>query len=169
MAVRRRWHHHAVAAPALLGGLLVIGLLAALLPFDGAGARPRPETATTTRALDAPPMAGEPCRNTHDYPVKFVADTNGQLMAVFMLAGGVTSGSLDLSPTDVQLASTHDAYVTDVQLGSYESSTLTGSNGTLVCRLNPTFHFYCPTTNQMDRLCLTWVSRQGGDRVPGAT
>jgi hypothetical protein len=168
MAAPRRWQQHAVLAPALLGGLLVIGLLA-VLPFDGAGARPRPETATTTLAHDAPPMAGEPCRDTRHYPVKFVANANGQLMAAFMLAGGMTSGSLDLSPTDGQLAATHDAYVTDVQLGSYEPSTLTGSNGTLVCQLNPTFHFYCPATNQMDQLCLSWVSRQGSDHAPGET
>ena len=167
MAARRRWHH-VVLAPAMLGGLLVIGLLAAL-PFDGAGAHTRPKTATTTRPPDAQPAASEPCRNTRHYPVEFVVSTNGQLMAVFMLAAGTTSGSIALSPADAQLAATHDAYVTDVQLGSYEPSTLAGSDRTLVCVLNPTFHFYCPVTNQMDQLCLTWVSRLGSVRPPEET
>jgi len=148
---------------ALLGGLLLVGLLAAL-PFDEVGARPRAETATTTRPDDEPPIVGEPCRDTHHYSVKFVVDTDGRLSAVFMLAGGTTSGSIHLSPSDVRLAATHDAYVTDVQLGSYEPSTGAGP-GTLVCRLNPTFHFYCPVTDQMDQLCLTWVLPQGSHRT----
>jgi hypothetical protein len=169
MSGLRRSQSAALVSSTLVGGLLLISLLIAL-SVDGAGASRQLGTAAsqppTASIHDTPPRPGEPCRNTHYYAVKFVTDSNGQIRAVFMLAGGMTSGSLDLSAADAQLVANHDAYVADVQLGSYEPSDPAEPKSEPVCRLNPTYHFYCPATDALDQLCLTWVPRRSTASTP---
>ena len=128
-------------------------LLAAILaPMDGAGSPP------IGAVRHANPHLGEPCRKVYRYDVTFVTDTEGGARAVFAFAGGATMGSLPLSAADGGLIAGHDAYVADVRQGSYELSD--ARSGQLVCRLNPTFHFYCPATDALDLLCITWVERR---------
>jgi hypothetical protein len=111
-------------------------------------------SARTVLVRDDRPYLGESCLNLYAHPAVVVVDPGGDPDAVFTLAGGATSGRLPLSQDDVRLAATHDGYVIDAQLGSYEEL-----GGRLVCRLSPTFHFYCPDTDALDRACITWVAR----------
>lgn len=103
------------------------------------------------------PRAGDPCGAQRSYPVTFTADADGGMTAAFDFAGGAARGSLPLSARDAALAATHTASVTDVQLGSYEAS---GPRRVPVCRLDATFHFFCPATGALDQLCYTWIVRR---------
>lgn len=51
------------------------------------------------------------------------------------------------------------AYVSDVQLGSYELADPASPNGDVTCRLSASWHFYCPALDAIDRLCLTICSQ----------
>ena len=112
--------------------------------------------ANTQERLAAPSL-GDPCRNTFHYDVRFTNDTSGNARANFSFAGGETAGSFALSDLDAQKMSTLDAFVTDVQLGTYEPSVATDPNSPLTCQINPTFHFYCPATGNVDEFCYTWT------------
>ena len=81
------------------------------------------------------PSVGEECRMVHRYPVTFTDDVTGGWRATFAFAGGAARGSLPVSEDDATRIAGHTAYVTDVQLGSYERSTPNGTTSTLVCRL----------------------------------
>ena len=109
---------------------------------------------------DPRPRVGEPCRDLHSYAVQFTADADGRRAGVFAFAGGATSGSLPLTTEQAMLVADHRAYVTDVQLGSYEPIDNVDQSGRLTCRLDRTFHFYCPATDGLDQLCFTWVARR---------
>src|SRR5205807_204390 len=62
-----------------------------------------------------------------------------------------------LSVDDASMIGTHDAFVSDTQLGTYELSNQNDPNS-LQCVLDPTFHFYCPATGVVGPpLCFTWV------------
>lgn len=108
---------------------------------------------------DARPRLGQPCEELHYYRATLVVQAEGA-RAVFALAGGQTEGSLPLTPDQEDMMRSHDAYVADVQLGTFEPSSAGDAGSPLTCRLNPTYHFYCPADGAMDRLCLTWVGRQ---------
>ena len=60
---------------------------------------------------------------------------------------------------DVRLIRTSDAYVTDMQLGSYEASLPTGKFR-LRCDLDPRYQLYCPTTRTLGQLCYSWIRRR---------
>jgi hypothetical protein len=120
--------------------------------FDRSGLTPG-----TILMRDARPLPGEPCRNLYAHAADVVTGPDGIAAAVFTFAGGAATGRLPFSAEEVQLAATRQPYMTDVQLGSYEPA---GRSGVLSCQLNPTFHFYCPTTNALDSLCLVWVDRR---------
>jgi hypothetical protein len=51
---------------------------------------------------------------------------------------------------------THDAFVIEAQIGSYERSDPNDPNS-LTCVINPTLHFYCPgPPSRLDELCYQW-------------
>ncbi len=102
------------------------------------------------------PRVGDPCRNTYTHNVRFSEDTGGNPQAIFASFGGVTAGSRPLTALDGAMMGTHDAYVTDVQLGSYELSNPSDPNS-LICVLDPTYHYFCPGTGQLDELCYAWL------------
>jgi hypothetical protein len=111
-----------------------------------------------TTVRDPTPTLGEPCRNVFNYPVAFTEADSGAAMGIFNFAGGATSGNRALSPDDAAQIGTHDFYVTDVQLGSYEPSVATDPNSPLTCQINPTYFFYCPATRTVDQFCFTPVA-----------
>jgi hypothetical protein len=143
---------HGQAKPALLMGLAVLAGIASLSVLAGQ----RGPAAVTPR--DASPQTGEPCRSVHRYPVTLVEDAGGRARAVFAFAGGTAQGTLPLSSADVTRLRSYDAYVTDVQIGSYEPSP-TDPHHRPECLLNPTYHFLCPGTDTLDQLCFTWINR----------
>jgi hypothetical protein len=103
------------------------------------------------------PQLGDPCQNIYYHPVTFTEDTSpsGNPTAIFSILGNATTGRL--SVTDASMIGTHDAFVSDTQLGSYEPSNPNDPNSPLQCVLNPTFHFYCPATGVIGPpLCFTW-------------
>lgn len=104
-----------------------------------------------------PPSVGDRCRAERSYPVTFTVGPDGRVRAAFDFAGGAARGSLPLSTGDAQLAETHTASVTDVQLGTYEASR---PHAAPVCRVVPTVHFFCPATGALDQLCYTWAVRR---------
>ena len=110
------------------------------------------------------PHAGDPCTRIRYYRVSFTQDAAG-VRAVFRFAGGEAVGTFPLSADDAQLAASLDAYVADVQLGSYEFSQ-DAHHGELACRLDRTFHFYCRKSKAVDQFCYIWVPR---GRRPGAS
>jgi hypothetical protein len=123
----------------------------------------------TVMVRDADPRRGEPCRDLYYYRVTFVEEEGG-VSASFTFAGGVGQASFPLSPDQLAMIADHTAYVTDVQLGSYEPGGQTESRTGLACRINPTYHSYCTATRGLDQFCYTWVRRQaagGGGAVPG--
>ncbi len=149
--------------------------IAPALVFEAAGQeRPRPAAGTclgwTGRNFlagagpadvlvrDPAPHLGEPCEDLHYYLVAFIQDTP-QVRAVFSFAGGTARGSLPLSPNQARMIGSADAYVTDVQLGTYEPLVPNAGQSSLSCRLDPTYHLYCPSTHAVDQLCLTWIHR----------
>ncbi len=100
---------------------------------------------------------GEACQILQTYPVSFTMNANGELMAMFALAGGSARGRLLLPDIDRRTLNMYDVYTTDVRLGSYEPPNVGNDRSALTCRVNPTFHFYCPVTGFMDQFCLIWL------------
>jgi hypothetical protein len=99
------------------------------------------------------PTLGQRCQNTNNYPVTFTEDTGGGEFANFAFSGGAFKGR-ELTGKDIALPGTNDAYVTDVQQGSYEPSDPNNPSSPLDCKLDQTFHFFCPKTGNLDELCL---------------
>lgn len=145
------------ALPSSFRALARRALLVMLAVLVGLMVQPRVERAGPG---DGPlPFLNEPCRSVHYYPVMFAESPGGDVEAVFDFAGGAFHGRRVLSAGDARLASSHDAYVTDVQLGTYEPADPSQPNSPLICRLDRTFHFLCPATGTLDQLCYTWVAR----------
>jgi hypothetical protein len=132
---------------------MLLGVLVAIVVM-GCEAAPTP---TTPR--DSGPHVGDPCRRLHEYPVTFTSTPDGSVQSHFAFAGGALHGSLSVPSADIRMIATHDAFVTDVQLGSYEPAGAADASGGLTCRLNPTYHFFCPSTATLDQICYTWVAR----------
>jgi hypothetical protein len=111
------------------------------------------------------PQLGDPCQNIYNHQVQFTEDTSGNPQAVFAIFGDATTGSLPLSDADAAMMGTHDAFISDTQLGSYEPSNPNDPNSPLQCVLDPTYHFYCPATGVVGPPpCYTWKLHP----IPGA-
>jgi len=151
---RARERVHRVRAG--LGALMLGAMAVPALPACG------PTGLGQSRQGAATARLGEACRSIHRYPAALDTDSAGHPTATFSFAGGAAHGSLPLSPTDAARLHTEVAYVWDAQLGSYEAADLRDPRSRLVCRLNPTFHFYCPPTDALDELCLTWADVTDG-------
>lgn len=123
--------------------LAVLAVLASEPPDGAAGAAPR---------------LGEQCQLVQRHPVSFAIGAGGEWEATFAFAGGAARGHLPLPGVDAGTVAQYAASVADVRLGSYER----GPRGP-TCRVAPTYHFYCPATGTVDRLCLTWRRRHAGD------
>ncbi|HXM57355.1 MAG TPA: hypothetical protein VOB72_18300 [Candidatus Dormibacteraeota bacterium] len=153
------------AVPAALGKVVAFtGSLTCFRPGGGSGAAFGKNVAPADVEQRLPnPQLGDPCQNTYYYRVSFSNDTGGNAAAIFAFAGGATSGTFGIGSTyftqaDADMMGTHDGYVTDVQLGTYEPSNASDSNSPLTCQLKPTYHFFCPATGQLDQFCFTWVN-----------
>jgi hypothetical protein len=107
---------------------------------------------------DAAPLLGESCEDLRLYNVTLVETPEGWA-ASFAFAGGATRGIVRLHPDQTPMIGSEDAYVADTQLGSYEPTERGGDPKALACRLDPTYHFFCPASGVLDRLCVTWVYR----------
>jgi hypothetical protein len=92
----------------------------------------------------------------HYQRVDFVVSSDGDVIAKFPVFGGVSIGTLPLSPDQVKMIEAWDAYVADAQLGSYEPA---AQQSVPECHLNRTYHFYCPAAHTLDQLCITWLPR----------
>jgi hypothetical protein len=103
---------------------------------------------------DQRPSAGERCADVH-FALVSLTVSDDTSTATFPVFGGRSQGTIRLSPEQVARIGSRVAYVADAQLGSYEDV-----GGRLVCSLDPTFHFVCPTTGELDRLCLVWFRRE---------
>jgi hypothetical protein len=103
---------------------------------------------------DRRPYAGEPCADLDFNRVAFTVGGDGAT-ARFAAFGGLSQGTLRVPPDQVAMIGVETAYVVDVQLGTYVEAVPHDSHG-LVCGVDPTFHFDCPTTRELDRLCLVW-------------
>jgi hypothetical protein len=150
--------------PSAIGQVIqVSGSLTCWRPGGSSGARFGTNVAPANVQQRLPnPKLGDPCQDTIHYPVAFTNDTAGDAHAQFSFAGGATGGSFPegsqyFSADDALKMATNDAYVTDVQLGTYERSDAADPNSQLTCQLNPTFHFLCPDTGQIDQFCLSWL------------
>jgi hypothetical protein len=106
---------------------------------------------------DARPRPGESCRDLHFYRVTF-DQVDGAVRGTFFIFGGASRGTMTVSTNQIRLVDTSVAYVTDVQLGSYETSWMNGS-ARLWCDINSTYHLYCPSKKAIDQLCYTWLAR----------
>ena len=131
-----------LALVAVLGGILLIGSRS----IESHGARV------------GNPYLGQPCRGVHRHPVTLVVDASGRTWATFALAGGAARGTVAVSAQEATEIGNRGATVSEVQLGSYERADHAGASGWLVCRLNPTWHFYCPATENVDEFCFTPAS-----------
>lgn len=134
----------------LSAGLVVVFVAVALEPAGPRPAGPPPGPAGEQ------PRVGQPCQVVDRYPVSFTKDAGGAWIASFAFAGGATHGHLRVPDVDARMIAEHDAYVSDVRLGSYEPPPGSQRSG-LVCRVGPTYHFYCPAKGGVDRFCLTWA------------
>ena len=107
---------------------------------------------------DRNPRPGEPCWDVHYYRVNLLR-VAGEVRGRFTIFGGASQGSITVPDTQVTMLQSSDAYVTDVQLGSYEQS---GEEGkvSLQCEIAPAYRFYCPATRELDQLCYTWLRRR---------
>lgn len=113
------------------------------------------------------PQLGDPCQNIYNHQVTFTEDTNGNPKAIFAIFGNATAGSLPLSDADAAMMGTHDAFISDTQLGTYEPSNPNDSTSPLTCVLNPTYHFYCPATGVVGPPpCYTWLLHTITGAVP---
>lgn len=138
----------AVRLSALLLILMVVGV------FEPP---PIPPAAGVHSDASAHPTLGEPCQLVQAYPVSFVMQPDGTWSASFAFAGGMAIGHLSLPSIDGRRIARSDAYVDDVQLGSYEHVDVGHGRARITCRVDPTYHFYCPATGAVDQPCLTWV------------
>lgn len=135
---------------ALFGLALLVGVAGPSAPAPG----------------DAGPRAGQPCREVHRYAVRVAPDPAGGSVAVFPLMRGSTEVSLPVSATLARELLVHpDVHVADVQLGSYEAA---GGGGAVACRLDPTYHLYCPARDALDELCIEWGGGQAGPGSPAS-
>jgi hypothetical protein len=141
--------------------------LAGLLRNSGFGVTPAGAIVACSRAAgdtnvsgvrvtlrDRRPYAGEPCANLEFNGVAITVGGDGAT-ARFAAFGGLSQGTFRVPPDQVAMIGTETAYVVDVQLGTYEEATPNESHGP-VCGADPTFHFDCPTTRELDQLCLVW-------------
>jgi len=113
------------------------------------------------------PQLGDPCQNIYNHPVTFTEDSGGNPKAIFAIFGNATAGSLPLSASEAAMMGTHDAFISDTQLGSYELSNPNDPNSPLACVLNPTYHFYCPATGVVGPPpCYTWILHPIAGTVP---
>lgn len=100
---------------------------------------------------------GGPCRVVQRAPVRLEPADAGGAEAIFSLAGGALRGAIRLSETDArEIGAGRDAHVTVVKLGSYEPA---GPGSPAVCSVDPTYHFSCEATSELDRLCIEWTRR----------
>ncbi|TMC04561.1 MAG: hypothetical protein E6J41_24505 [Chloroflexi bacterium] len=148
----------ATALPAVTGK--VLQFTGALQCFRPGGSAPfGSNVAPADRVIREPaPKLGDPCQNIYYHPVTFTEDTSptGDPTGHFSILGNVTTGQLGVD--DASMIGTHDAFVSDTQLGSYELTNPNDPNSPLQCVLNPTFHFFCPATGVVGPpLCFTWV------------
>jgi hypothetical protein len=151
----------AVGMPAVTGQVLpYTGTLSCYRPgghkqFGG------PANPPDTTVRDATPTQGEQCSNVFNHPVTFTEDNSGAVVAHATFAGGATSGDFPLSAEDAAKVGTQDAFLTDVQRGSYEPPVPPDPNNAnaLTCQINPTFHFFCLATATIDppQVCLKFV------------
>jgi hypothetical protein len=118
---------------------------------------------TPTQARMSPRL-GETCWQLNLHPATLVIDADSAVWARFTIADGATAGTSPVDRADVGMLATHRAYVTDVRIGSYEPSRPGDPGSSLVCRLAPTLHFYCPGTEMLDRICLTWHTTSSSAR-----
>jgi len=110
-----------------------------------------------------PPVAGArddrdvggPCRVVERAPVRLEPADSGGAEAVFSLVGGALRGAIPLSEADArEVGAGRDVHVTVVKLGSYEPA---GPGSPAVCTVDPTYHFSCEATNELDQLCIEWT------------
>lgn len=160
--------------PHVIGGIRLRELVAPTREAPGGGLR---ASGVARRAavlalaalvgLIGPPAAaagddhglGRPCRSEHRSTVRLAPAAAGGMEARFSLAGGALDGAIPLSEPEAREVAAHpDAHVTDVQLGSYEPDRPGDPASPLVCRLDPTYHFSCPATDTLDKLCIEWSS-----------
>lgn len=120
---------------------------------------------------EANPQVGDSCQNIYNHPVTFTEDATGNPKAIFAIFGNATAGSLPLADTDSAMMGTHDAFISDTQLGTYEPSNPNDPNSPPQCVLNPTYHFYCPATGVVGPPpCYSWVLHPiAGAAPPPAT
>jgi hypothetical protein len=115
---------------------------------------------------EAQPQVGDPCQNIDYHPVTFSEDTGGNPAAHFAIFGSASEGTLPLTADDAAMMGTHDAFVSDTQLGTYQL-TNPADPTSLACQLNPTFHFFCPATGVVGPpVCYTWVLHPLAPAVP---
>jgi hypothetical protein len=165
----------ATALPAVTGR--VLQFTGTLQCFRPGGSKPFGSNVAPADSVirENTPKLGDPCQNIYNHPVTFTEDTSttGNPTAVFSILGGATTGQL--SVTDASMIGTHDAFVSDTQLSTYELSNPNDPNSALQCVfINPpasTFHFYCPATGVVGPpVCFTWVLHQiTGAAPPPAT
>jgi hypothetical protein len=98
----------------------------------------------------------------HYYRAALVQGPRGA-SAEFAFADGASRGVISVTLVQWSMAAVADAYVTDVQLGTYEWP---DRGSRFECSIDPTFHFYCPATGATDQLCITW-SRRNLAGIPG--
>jgi hypothetical protein len=149
----------------------LVDLLRVEVPTNGgavicrrsAGNGDAPSVRVSLRASN--PHVGEPCEDVHYQRVDFILSSDGDVTAKFPVFGGLSVGTLSLSPEQAKMIETWDGYVADAQLGSYEPA---AQRGGPVCHLNRTYHFYCPATHTLDQLCITWLPRSQDVLGPSA-
>jgi len=136
---------------------LSIGLVTVLLvaAFEPTG--PRDTARPSTLPAAVLPRLGEACWLVQRYPVNFARDATGTWEASFAIAGGATTGHVPLPGIDSRTLAESEAYVADVRFGSYEPADAANERRSVICRLQPTYHFYCLSAAAVDQFCLTWV------------
>jgi hypothetical protein len=147
-SVRRRVRWHSI-------GLLLVLIVVAFVPAPARQAGQLSSAALGT----AHPRVGEPCQRIQRYPVSLAMDANGTWVASFAFAGGTAQGHVQLPSMDSRVIAESDAFVADARLGSYERADLDDQHSELMCKANPTYHFYCLATGVIDQFCLEWVHR----------
>lgn len=123
--------------------------------------RPDDDGGALASLRDGNPHLGEPCEDVEFDQVHFMV-RGDSVTATFALFGGLSHGTLRLSSDQAAMIGTHVAYVAEVHHGSYEPNAGRGRTG-LSCRLDLTYHFDCPPSGQMDRLCLIWLPHRSDD------
>jgi hypothetical protein len=144
--------------PAVTGQVLTFtGSLSCFRPGGASfGSNAAPPNTQQRVPAGQQPTLGQSCQNTNNYPVTFTEDAAGGEFASYSFSGGSFKGR-QLTGSDLELPGTNDAYVTDLQFGSYEPSDPSNPGSPLACQLETTFHFFCPRTGVLDQLCLTPV------------